>query len=38
MTILYGIHNCDTVKKAQSWLNQQSVSYQFHDLRKDGLQ
>jgi arsenate reductase len=37
MTILYGIHNCDTVKKALSWLNQQSVSYQFHDLRKDGL-
>lgn len=37
MTILYGIHNCDTVKKAKSWLEKNNISYQFHDLRKDGL-
>lgn len=37
MIILYGIHNCDTVKKAQKWLNDNNVKYQFHDLRKNGL-
>ena len=37
MTILYGIHNCDTVKKAQKWLTSAEQSFQFHDLRKDGL-
>ena len=37
MTIIYGIHNCDTVKKALTWLNNAAVDYQFHDLRKDGL-
>ncbi|OUS31361.1 arsenate reductase [Thalassotalea sp. 42_200_T64] len=37
MTILYGIHNCDTVKKAKAWLDKSKVAYQFHDLRKDGL-
>ena len=35
--ILYGIKNCDTVKKALAWLNQQGVEHQFHDFRKDGL-
>ncbi len=34
---LYGIKNCDTVKKARRWLDDQGVSYQFHDLRADGL-
>jgi arsenate reductase len=37
MTIIYGIHNCDTVKKSLAWLNKQAIDYQFHDLRKDGL-
>ncbi|WNC73773.1 ArsC family reductase [Thalassotalea psychrophila] len=37
MTILYGIHNCDTVKKAKSWLEKNNINYKFHDLRKDGL-
>lgn len=37
MTIIYGIHNCDTVKKALKWLNENNITYQFHDLRKDGL-
>ena len=36
-TILYGIPNCDTVKKAQKWLLQNEISYVFHDYRKDGL-
>ena len=36
-TTLYGISNCDTVKKAQKWLLQNNISYTFHDFRKDGL-
>ena len=35
--ILYGISNCDTVKKARRWLDEQGVAYHFHDVRKDGL-
>ncbi|KQA23227.1 ArsC family reductase [Vibrio metoecus] len=34
--ILYGIPNCDTIKKARKWLEQEGVPYQFHDYRKDG--
>lgn len=34
---LYGISNCDTVRKAQRWLDAANVDYQFHDFRKDGL-
>lgn len=34
---LYGIANCDTVKKAKAWLQQQGVEYIFHDYRKQGL-
>lgn len=34
---LYGIDNCDTVRKARRWLEQQGKSYRFHDLRADGL-
>lgn len=37
MTILYGIKNCDTVRKACRWLDQHGVAYQFHDFRTDGL-
>ncbi len=38
MTItVYGIKNCDTVKKACKWLDQNDVAYQFHDVRADGL-
>ncbi len=36
--ILYGIKNCDTVKKARRWLDDHSVDYQFHDFRQDGLE
>lgn len=37
MTIVYGIHNCDTVKKTIKWLDSQTIKHQFHDYRKDGL-
>jgi Spx/MgsR family transcriptional regulator len=37
MTTLYGIKNCDTVRKARRWLEQHQIPYQFHDLREDGL-
>jgi len=37
MFILYGIKNCDTVKKARAWLEAQGIAHQFHDFRKDGL-
>lgn len=37
MITLYGIKNCDTVKKARTWLDQQGVDYRFHDFRVDGL-
>lgn len=36
-TILYGIPNCDTVKKARTWLDSQGVVYTFHDFKKAGL-
>ena len=35
--IIYGIKNCDTVKKSLAWLNQHGIDYRFHDFRKDGL-
>lgn len=35
--IVYGIKNCDTVKKARRWLDTQDTAYQFHDFRVDGL-
>jgi arsenate reductase len=35
--ILYGIANCDTVKKARQWLKDGGFDYTFHDVRKDGL-
>lgn len=34
---LYGIKNCDTIKKARRWLEEQGIAYQFHDYRTDGL-
>ncbi|CAI8170546.1 MAG: Regulatory protein MgsR [Cellvibrionales bacterium UBA7375] len=35
--IIYGISNCDTVKKAKNWLDSHNIDYQFHDFRKDGI-
>lgn len=36
MIDLYGIPNCDTVKKARRWLDEQGVEYAFHDFKKEG--
>ena len=37
MIILFGIPNCDTVKKARAWLTQNGLEYQFHDFKKQGV-
>jgi arsenate reductase len=37
MIILYGIPNCDTVKKARAWLNAQGLTHEFHDFKKAGV-
>ena len=37
MTTLYGITNCDTVKRARAWLDEHGVAYRFHDFKKDGV-
>lgn len=38
MTIrLYGITNCDTVKKARSYLNEAGVAHDFHDFKRQGV-
>ncbi|HVK94418.1 MAG TPA: ArsC family reductase [Noviherbaspirillum sp.] len=34
---LYGIPNCDTVKKARTWLDNNGVEYRFHDFKKTGV-
>ena len=34
---LYGIPNCDTVKKARAWLDGQGIAYDFHDFKKAGV-
>lgn len=33
MTKIYGIKNCDTMKKALNWLEEQSIDYEFHDYK-----
>lgn len=35
--VLHGIPNCDTVKKARTWLDGKGVAYQFHDYEKQGV-
>jgi Spx/MgsR family transcriptional regulator len=34
---LYGIPNCDTVKRARAWLNEHGVAHAFHDFKKAGV-
>jgi arsenate reductase len=34
---VYGIRNCDTVKKARAWLESHGVAYEFHDYGKQGV-
>jgi arsenate reductase len=36
-TIIYGIKNCDTMKKARAWLDGHGVAYDFHDYKVDGI-
>ena len=37
MFIMFGIKNCDTIKKARAALEQQALPYQFHDYKSQGL-
>jgi arsenate reductase (glutaredoxin) len=37
MIKIYGIPNCDTVKKARAWLVEHQVEHQFHDFKKQGV-
>jgi len=34
---IYGIRNCDTIKKARAWLDEHAVEHTFHDYKKDGI-
>lgn len=36
--VLYGISNCDTVKKARGWLDAKGIAYAFHDYKKAGIE
>lgn len=36
MITLYGIANCDTIRRTRTWLDQAGVAYEFHDYRKHG--
>lgn len=36
-TKIYGIKNCDTMKKAMKWLDEHGVDYDFHNYKKDGV-
>ena len=38
MTVtIYGIKNCDTMKKARTWLDARSIAYAFHDYKAEGI-
>ena len=37
MVRVYGIRNCDTMKKAFAWLDAHKVAYEFHDYKKAGV-
>ena len=37
MITLYGIKNCDTMKKARTWLDEHKVAYRFHDYKAEGI-
>ena len=37
-TTLYGIKNCDTMKKARTWLDSHGVAYEFHDYKAAGIE
>lgn len=35
--VVYGIENCDQVRRARQWLRAQGIAFRFHDFRRDGL-
>lgn len=37
MTTIYGIRNCDTMKKARAWLDGKGIAYDFHDYKASGI-
>ena len=37
MFVMYGIKNCDTIKKARKWLEENKVAYEFFDYKKEGV-
>ncbi|MBE9461109.1 ArsC family reductase [Dyadobacter subterraneus] len=37
MFTVYGIPNCNTVKKARTWLDEKGIAYTFHDYKKKGI-
>lgn len=37
MYMIYGIPNCDSVKKAVTWFREQGIPYEFHDYKKSGI-
>src|ERR1700739_3934914 len=37
MIKVYGIPNCDTIKKTKDWLNKKSISFEFYDYKKEGI-
>ncbi len=37
MTTIYGIKNCDTMKKARAWLDAKGIAYAFHDYKVEGI-
>ncbi len=37
LPVMYGIPNCDTIKKARNWLKTNNIEYLFHDYKKQGI-
>jgi len=37
MVEMYGISNCDTIRKARKWLTEHEITYVFHDYKKEGV-
>jgi Spx/MgsR family transcriptional regulator len=37
MIVLYGIPNCDTVKRSRTWFDERRIAYAFHDFKKQGV-
>jgi Spx/MgsR family transcriptional regulator len=38
MTVMFGISNCDTIRKAKKWLSDNDIPFDFHDFRKQGIE